>query len=310
MSLRESGRADIPAQTGRLVVVTGASGGLGFATALALAQGCADVIVGARNESRGREAAARIRAQAPDALVRFEKLDVADLASVSAFARRLRGIGRPLDLLVNNAGVMALPERQLSVDGFEMQLATNYLGHFALTSSLLPLLRLSRSPRVVQVSSLAHRLGKIRFDDLHGERRYGPWSAYFQSKLATLMFARQLQRQSDARKWGLRSSAAHPGYAQTNLVSNGLGPRSLVARLSRTLGRLVSQSAAQGAQPVVFAAASEIVEPGGFYGPGGMMELSGAPAAAYVSARARDEQTARQLWEVSQELTGAQWTED
>jgi NAD(P)-dependent dehydrogenase (short-subunit alcohol dehydrogenase family) len=310
MSLRESGRADIAAQTGRLVVVTGASGGLGFATALALAQGGADVIVGARNESRGREAAARIRAQAPDALVRFEKLDVADLASVSAFARRLRSIGHPLDLLVNNAGVMALPERQLSVDGFEMQLATNYLGHYALTSALLPLMRLSRSPRVVQVSSLAHRLGKIRFDDLHGEHRYGPWPAYFQSKLATLMFARQLQRQSDARKWGLRSSAAHPGYAQTNLVSNGLGPRSLVARLSRTLGRLVSQSAAQGAQPVVFAAASEIVEPGGFYGPGGMMELSGAPAAAYVSARARDEQTARRLWEVSQELTGAQWTED
>ena len=292
------------------MVVTGASGGLGFATALALAQGCADVIVGARNESRGREAAARIRAQAPAALVRFEKLDVADLASVSAFARRMRSIGHPLDLLVNNAGVMALPERQLSVDGFEMQLATNYLGHFALTSALLPLMRLSRSPRVVQVSSLAHRLGNIRFDDLQGERHYGPWSAYFQSKLATLMFARQLQRQSDARKWGLLSIAAHPGYARTNLVSNGLGRRSLVACLSRTLGRLVSQSAAQGAAPVVFAAASENIEPGGYYGPGGMMELAGAPATAYVSARARDEQTARRLWDVSQQLTGAQWTED
>jgi NAD(P)-dependent dehydrogenase (short-subunit alcohol dehydrogenase family) len=293
-----------------MVVVTGGSGGLGFATALALAQGCADVIVGARNESRGREAAARIRAQAPAALIRFEKLDVADLASVTAFARRLRSIGHPLDLLVNNAGVMAIPERQLSVDGFEMQLATNYLGHFALTSALLPLMRLSRSPRVVQVSSLAHRFGKIRFDDLDGERRYGPWSAYCQSKLATLLFARQLQRQSDARNWGLRSSAAHPGYAQTNLVNDGPGARSLVARLSRTLGRLVSQSAAEGAQPIVFAATSEVAEPGGFYGPGGMLELSGAPAAAYVSARARDDETARRLWEVSQELTGAQWTEN
>ena len=185
MSLRGSGAGDIPAQTGRLVVVTGASGGLGYATALALAQGCADVIVAARSESKGREAAARIRAQAPGALVRFEKLDVADLASVSAFARRLRAADRPLDVLVNNAGVMALPQRQLTVDGFEMQWATNYLGHFALTSALLPLLRLSRFPRVVQVSSVVHRFGKIRFDNLHGEQRYRPWPAYFQSKLAT-----------------------------------------------------------------------------------------------------------------------------
>ena len=292
------------------MVVTGGSGGLGFATALALAQGLADVIVGARNESRGREATARIRALAPGALVRFEKLDVADLASVSAFARRLRSSGHPLDLLVNNAGVMAIPERQLSVDGFEMQLATNYLGHFALTSALLPLLRLSRSPRVVQVSSLAHRFGNIRFDDLQGERRYRPWSAYCQSKLAMLLFARHLQRQSDRHKWGLSSSAAHPGYAETNLVDNGPGARSLVAGLSRTLGRLLSQSAAEGAQPIVFAAASEVAEPGGFYGPGGILELTGAPAPAYVSLRARDDETARRLWEVSQELTGAEWTEN
>jgi NAD(P)-dependent dehydrogenase (short-subunit alcohol dehydrogenase family) len=292
------------------VVVTGGSGGLGFATALALAQGLADVIVGARNESRGREATARIRALAPGALVRFEKLDVADLASVSAFARRLRSSGHPLDLLVNNAGVMAIPERQLSVDGFEMQLATNYLGHFALTSALLPLLRLSRSPRVVQVSSLAHRFGNIRFDDLQGERRYRPWSAYCQSKLAMLLFARHLQRQSDRHKWGLSSSAAHPGYAETNLVDNGPGARSLVAGLSRTLGRILSQSAAEGAQPIVFAAASEVAEPGGFYGPGGILELTGAPAPAYVSLRARDDETARRLWEVSQELTGAEWTEN
>ena len=310
MSLRGSCAGDIPAQTGRLVVVTGASGGLGFATALALAQGCADVIVAARNEARGREAAARIRAQAPAALVRFEKLDVADLASVSAFARRLRGAGRPLDLLVNNAGVMALPQRQLSVDGFEMQLATNYLGHFALTSALLPLLRLSRFPRVVQVSSLVHRFGKIRFDNLHGERRYRPWPAYFQSKLAMLLFARELQRQSDARAWGLLSSAVHPGYAQTNLFANGLGPRSIVARLSRTLGRAVSQSPAQGARPAVFAASSENAEPGSFYGPCGVLELFGPPASAYVSVQARDEQLARRLWDVSQQLTGAKWAED
>jgi NAD(P)-dependent dehydrogenase (short-subunit alcohol dehydrogenase family) len=162
---------------------------------------------------------------------------------------------------------------------------------------------------VVQVSSLTHRFGKINFDDLQSERRYGPWSAYFQSKLAMLMFARELQRQSDARKWGLLSNAAHPGYAQTDIFANGLGARSLMARLSRTLGRAVSQSPAQGARPVVFAATSEHVVPGGFYGPLGILELSGAPMMAYVSSRARDEQVARQLWEVSQELTGAKWTE-
>jgi NAD(P)-dependent dehydrogenase (short-subunit alcohol dehydrogenase family) len=154
--------SDIPPLTGKLVVVTGATGGVGFEIALALAQGCADVIVAARNESKGREAAAKIRTLAPSSLVRLEKLDLAEQASVAAFARRMIRAGRPLDMLVNNAGVMALPKRQVTADGFEMQFATNYLGHFALTGLLLPLLRESRSPRVVQVSSLAHRLGKIR----------------------------------------------------------------------------------------------------------------------------------------------------
>jgi NAD(P)-dependent dehydrogenase (short-subunit alcohol dehydrogenase family) len=163
----------MPPQTGKQVVVTGATGGLGYEIALGLAQGCADVVVGGRNEAKGREAAAKIRALAPQALVRFEKLDLADLASVSAFARRIAAVGRPLDLLVNNAGVMALPVRRVTADGFEMQLGTNYLGHFALTGLLLPLLRASRHPRVVQVSSLAHRFGQIRFDNLHGELATG-----------------------------------------------------------------------------------------------------------------------------------------
>lgn len=310
MPLHEWGVNEIPPQTGRLAVVTGATGGLGYEIALALAQGCADVIVAARNESKGREAAANIRSLAPGALVRFEKLDLAEQASVAGFARRLLTAGRPLDLLVNNAGVMALPKRRITADGFEMQFATNYLGHFALTGLLLPLLRLSRRPRVVQVSSLAHRLGKIRFDNLHGERRYRPWPAYFQSKLAILLFAHELQRQSDALGWGVLSNAVHPGYAQTDLFADGMGAWNVLSLLSRSLGRLVSQSAADGAQSALFAAASAGAQPGGFYGPGGLLELTGRVAEAHVSTQARDQVVARKLWQVSEQLTGVQWPTD
>jgi NAD(P)-dependent dehydrogenase (short-subunit alcohol dehydrogenase family) len=288
-------------------VVTGATGGLGYEIALALAQGCADVVVAARNEARGREAAAKIRILAPRALVRFEKLDLAELASVSAFARRLAALDRPLDLLVNSAGVMGLPRRRVTADGFEMQLGTNYLGHFALTGLLLPLLRASRRPRVVQVSSLAHRFGHIRFDNLNGERRYRPWQAYLQSKLATVLFARELQRRSDRHHWGLLSSAVHPGCAQTNLFANSLGRGSVLALLYKSLGRMVSQSAADGAQPALFAAVSDSAAPGGFYGPDGLFEFSGRPAHAHVASRARDVDVARRLWEVSEELTGVRW---
>ena len=175
-----------------MAVVTGATGGLGYELALALAQGCADVVLAGRDESKGRAAENQIRLLAPNALVRFEKLDLARLSSVATFAGRLRSSGRPVDILVNNAGVMALPKRLLTVDGFEMQLGTNYLGHFALTALLLPLLRDGRTRRVVQMSSLAHRFGEIRFDDLQGERSYSPWGAYAQSKLASLLFAREL----------------------------------------------------------------------------------------------------------------------
>ncbi|MDR3773436.1 MAG: SDR family oxidoreductase [Terracidiphilus sp.] len=299
-----------PPQTGRLAVITGATGGLGYQIALALAQGCADVIVAGRNEARGRAAAALIRSQSPLSLVRFEKLDLANLSSVTDFADRLGAAGRPLDLLVNNAGVMALPQRRLTADGFEMQLGTNYLGHFALTALLLPLLRRSRSPRLVQMSSLAYRAGRIRFDDLQGERSYRPWAAYSQSKLAVLLFVRQLQLESDARGWGLMSTAAHPGYAQTELFANGLGPRSLLTRLSLRVGTLVSQSAAEGAEPALFAATSAAAQPGAFYGPGGPLELTGPPRPARLSGRACDQAVASRLWQVSEQLTGVEWPAD
>lgn len=241
-------------------------------------------------------------------LVRFEKLDLAELASVAAFAGHLVAAGQPVDVLVNNAGVMALPERRVTADGFEMQLGTNYLGHFALTGLLLPLLRPSLGARVVQVSSLAHRFGTIRFDDLHGERKYRPWAAYCQSKLAMLLFARELQWQSEARGWGLLSCAMHPGYARTDLFANGLGANNVLSRLSRSLGRMLSQPAADGASPALFAAISTGIEPGGFYGPGGFLELAGPPRAARFSRRALDPAVAQRLWKVSQQLTGVKWT--
>lgn len=300
--------SNIPPQAGKLAVVTGATGGLGYEIALALAQGCADVIIAGRNDAKGRGAAGKIRTLAPKALVRFEKLDLASLKSIATFAERLAGAGRAVDLLVNNAGVMALPKRRITPDGFEMQFGTNYLGHFALTGRLLPLLCRSRSPRVVQVSSLAHHFGKIRFDDLHGESVYSPWGAYSQSKLATLLFARELQWQSDAHGWGLLSSAVHPGCAKTDLYANGPGTRSLSTFLHRLLGRVVTQSAAEGAQPALFAVSSAHIEPGGYYGPGGMLGLNGHPVAAQASKRASDQAVARRLWQVSEQMTGVRWS--
>jgi NAD(P)-dependent dehydrogenase (short-subunit alcohol dehydrogenase family) len=295
---------DIPAQAGKRAVITGANSGLGYETALALAQAGGEVILAARNADKGHDALARIRALSPKADIRVERLDLASLASVADFAGRLREEGRPLDLLINNAGVMALPTRQITADGFEMQLGTNYLGHYALTAQLLPLLRRASAPRVVNLSSLAHQQGRIDFDDLQGERVYRPWKAYSQSKLAMLMFALELQRRSDAQGWGLMSNAAHPGYARTELIPNGPGARGLFWKVSTLFQPLMSHSAADGALPTLYAATSPDAGPSGYYGPNGFYELKGAPAPAKTRAKARDAVVSARLWEVSEQLTG------
>jgi NAD(P)-dependent dehydrogenase (short-subunit alcohol dehydrogenase family) len=188
-----------------------------------LAQTEAEVLLTGRNDAKGRGAVAKIRSQIPGAKISYETLDLASLASVTDFAKRFAAGHSSLDLLINNAGVMALPTRQTTVDGFEMQFGTNYLGHYALTAQLLPLLRRGHEPRVVNLSSIAHRTGFIHFSDLQGERLYSPWKAYNQSKLAMLMFALELQRRSDAGGWNLMSNAAHPGWARTDLITNGPG---------------------------------------------------------------------------------------
>jgi NAD(P)-dependent dehydrogenase (short-subunit alcohol dehydrogenase family) len=295
---------DIPDLTGQLAVVTGATGGLGLETALALAAAGADVVLAARNPDKGRTAEAAIRRRAPKARPRFEPVDLASLASVTTFAERLIWEGRPVDILVNNAGVMDLPTRQATVDGHEAQFGVNYLSHFALTGRLLPLLS-AGSARVVQLSSIAHRGGRIRLDDLNAEAGYRSWAVYQQSKLAMLIFAMELQRRSDANGWGLTSVAAHPGLARTDLIANGPARgRPLYGFATRLLIRAMGQPAAAGALPSLMAATSSKVRPGGYYGPQGLGETRGAPGPARIDPAALDAQTAARLWEASERLTG------
>jgi NAD(P)-dependent dehydrogenase (short-subunit alcohol dehydrogenase family) len=301
--------ADIPSLSGQTAVVTGATGGLGYETALALAGAGAIVILTGRNDAKGLRAIEGICNRFPNALIAYEHLDLASLSSVADFTRRFAASNEQLDLLVNNAGVMALPKRQQTEDGFEMQLGTNYLGHYALTARLLPQLRRAKAPRVVNLSSLAHRSGAIDFDDLQSKRSYRPWRAYCQSKLAMLMFSLELQRRSLVAGWGLRSVAAHPGYARTDLIPNGPGTNTLSWQVGQLLQPLISQSATEGALPTLFAATSAAAEPGGYYGPNGFYELKGAPRPARVMRQAKDFAAAAMLWDVSATLTGVSFDE-
>lgn len=293
---------------GQRALVTGASGGIGYQTALALAGAGVQVILAARNAQKNQRARDAILAVHPSAQLTLLPLDLASLASVRQAAEALRGQAQPLDMLINNAGVMALPQRQLSVDGFELQLATNFLGHFSLSAQLLPLLRQSAMPRLVQLSSIAHKQGRIDLDDLQGAHHYRPWKAYSQSKLAMLMFALELQRRSDAAGWGLISQAAHPGFARTELIANGpaaQGRGSLFWALTQRLTRGFSQSAAAGTQPVLMAL---LAEPGGqYFGPQGLADMKGPPGIARIARQGRDAAMAARLWQAAEALTGAHW---
>ena len=292
-------QADIPSQRVRSAVVTGATGGLGYETALALARAGAEVVLTGRDLRKGRLAIEKIGRDAPAASVSFESLDLANLASIADFSQRMQS-RESLDLLINNAGVMALPRRQTTADGFEMQFGTNYLGHFALTARLMPLLRRASGPRVVNVGSLAHRAALIDFDDLQAARVYSPWKAYAQSKLAMLMFALELQRRSDVTGWNLTSNAAHPGFARTGLFASG--PGGLLSLASDFAAPFFGQSATDGARPILFAATSPKARPGAYYGPGGIGELRGAPAPALIMPQARNTATAARLWDISEKL--------
>ncbi len=283
--------ADLPDQRGRTIVITGANSGLGLETARAFVRAGAHVVLAVRDEARGAAAAGTL-AGAGSSEVR--RLDLADLASVRGFAEHW---DRPLDVLVNNAGVMAVPEGR-TADGFEMQIGTNHLGHFALTNLLLPHL----TGRVVTVSSVAHRMGRIDFDDLNWERRrYSRWPAYGQAKLANLLFTLALQRRLDASGSRLRALAAHPGYAATNLQRHS--GNALQNAVMAVGNRLFAQSDTMGALPSLYAASSDL--PGASYvGPNGLRESRGHPTLVGRSDRASDAQAANRLWELSEKLTG------
>jgi NAD(P)-dependent dehydrogenase (short-subunit alcohol dehydrogenase family) len=302
--------SDIPNQRGRTAVVTG-TGGLGFEDALALARAGATVIVAGRDPSKGAAAVDRIRQNVPHANVSFDVLDLASLDSIAVFAARLRDSLGSLDVLINNAGVMTPPTRQVTSDGFELQFGTNYLGHFALTARLLPLLRKSGRPRVVSLSSVAARRGSMNFDDLQSQRSYEPMVAYSQSKLACLMFAFELQRRSDAAGWGIQSIAAHPGISRTDLLPNGAGAWSAMGLVRRFLWFLF-QPAAQGALPTLFAATSPQARGGVYYGPDKLSETRGYPGIAKAPAQALDSGDAARLWIESERLVGKtfSWAED
>lgn len=293
---------DMPAQNGRTAIVTG-TGGLGFQEALALARAGADVILAGRNSEKGRNAVAAIVQEVPKASVRFASLDLASLDSIAAFGERTRAQCDRIDLLINNAAVMTPPSRLTTADGFELQFGTNYIGHFALTAQLLPLLRKGQNPRVVTVSSIANRSADIGFDDLQAERAYKPMAVYGQSKLAQLIFAFELQRRSDIGRWGVASIAAHPGISRTDLIPNGAGRNSLFGLVRSALWFLF-QPAAQGALPTLFAATSSDARPGGYYGPNRFSETRGYPAIAEIPLRALDRQIALELWRRSEQLIG------
>lgn len=300
--------SDIPSQHGRTAVVTG-TGGLGLQTAIALAKAGANVIVAGRNQLKGMAALNQISKTVANANVAYMTLDLASLASIEAFVQQIQASHSSIDILINNAAVMTPPKWQATTDGFELQFGTNYLGHFALTAGLLPLLRRGNEPRVVTVSSIAARSGAINFGDLQSQKDYKPMSAYSQSKLACLMFARELQRQSDAANWGIQSIASHPGISRTDLLINSAGPWSSQGMARRFLWFLF-QPASQGALPTLFAATSAQANAGAYYGPDKLSELRGNPAPAKFPSQSLDESACARLWVESEILTGVVYPSD
>jgi NAD(P)-dependent dehydrogenase (short-subunit alcohol dehydrogenase family) len=301
----------VPDLTGKLAVVTGSNSGLGLGLATRLSAAGADVVMAIRNRAKGEAAVEQIRAGVPNAKLTLKQLDLSSLGSVKALGEELNAEGRPIDILINNAGIMQPPQRETTEDGFELQFGGNHLGHFALTGHLLPLLRAAGDARVTTVSSLAARMGGINFDDLQWEKRYNATQAYAQSKSANLMFALELDRRSRQAGWGVVSNAAHPGFAKTNLQlsgpSHGKDKPTLLERFYRVSRRLTPfmwQEVDEAILPTLYGAVAPAAEGGAFYGPRGLYEAAGGGVTdAKILDRARSESDARRLWEISEQLT-------
>jgi NAD(P)-dependent dehydrogenase (short-subunit alcohol dehydrogenase family) len=295
--------ANIPDQTGRIILITGANSGIGFEAARALAQRGATVVMGCRNRSKAEEAVSHIEATEPSGSVEILEMDLSDLDSVAAAADAFRATNDRLDVLVNNAGVMATPN-QRTAQGFEMQFGVNHLGHFALTGRLLDMLLATEKSRIVSISSQGHRGGKLNFDDLNSESKYSAWPAYFQSKLANLVFTNELQRRLAAADADVMAVAAHPGASSTNLGhENAGGVLSTMMDKMQPVMRKMAQSPAMGALPTLRAATDPDVVGGDYFGPDGFLEMKGHPEKVGMSGRALDGDSARRLWELSTNMT-------
>ncbi len=303
---------NIPRQDGKLAILTGANSGIGLHAARELARAGCGVILACRSLDKANAARQRIERETPGAKAEVAVLNLASLASVRSFAEGFLASGRRLDLLINNAGVMALPTRQSTADGFELQFGTNHLGHFALTGLLLPTLLAAPAARIVTVSSIAHRGGKIRFDDLAWERGYKPWPAYRMSKLSNLLFGKELERKLEQARLTPQSVIVHPGVASTSLFTSGPGTgagpmNAIVNALTPTFIRWLGQTDEQGALPTLYGATSPEVRGGRFYGPDGFREMKGYPVEVQPEAPANDPALAAKLWDVSEQLTGVHY---
>jgi NAD(P)-dependent dehydrogenase (short-subunit alcohol dehydrogenase family) len=297
--------SDIPDLTGKIAMVTGANSGLGFHTCLELARKGAHVVLVARNKEKGNAAMEKIRSEIPSADLQFMKIDLANLELVKHFAYAFKEEYEKLDIMVNNAGVMAIPLLR-TVQGFEMQFGTNHLGHFALTALMFDFIENTPGSRIVNVSSLMHKFGKFNFEDLNWEKSYSKWAAYSQSKLSNLLFTLELDKRLRALGKQTKVMASHPGYASTNLQTRGgemEGSKANVA-VNNLMNKIIAQPAWQGALPSLYAATSNKAESGKFYGPSGFGAVRGYPKEEMVNPKFKDPEIMKRLWEESEKLTG------
>ena len=291
----------IPSQAGKTIIVTGATSGIGYESTLVLAKANAEVVLASRSEAKGNLTVEKIKGIYPSAKVSFMVLDTASQASVRNFCSEWRKTGRKIDTLILNAGISNVPTREETVDGFERQLATNYLGHFAITNLLLPCM--NSDGRIIPVSSLAHKRTQLRLDDLQFTKHYNPMAAYNHSKLAGLTFALELSRRLQAETSGIKVVSAHPGVAATGITRGGDRAHPFVRNVAKTMFGIVGQSAEQGAWPIIYAATAPDVKNGDYYGPSGAGERKGIPAPAQIAPHAADHTIGKILWKLSEELT-------
>jgi NAD(P)-dependent dehydrogenase (short-subunit alcohol dehydrogenase family) len=300
--------AQIPSQQGKLAIVTGANSGIGFHASRELARAGCVVILACRDKDKAAAARQRIVSEIPNALVEVGILDLASLASIRKFAAEFLVTGRVLDLLINNAGVMAYPTRRVTADGFEAQFGTNHLGHFALTGLLLLAILAAPAARIVTVSSIAHKGASIHFDDLQWERSYQDWGAYRQSKLANLLFGFELERRLRSAGTRAISVVVHPGVAATSIFKNGPGANGLFNKFKSQVVDIISQPDDRGALPTLYGAVSPEAQGGKYYGPNGFKEIRGYPVEVQAEPPAKNVADAKRLWKSSEELTGVIYT--